>query len=149
MASLSNGVQFQVEGIAALKAKLRRMSGDLRRKLLIKGANAAADVYKTAAEAAAPVRKGILKKSFGKRVRPGGDFRASVGVGVYGADAYYASWVEFGHGPKRIRRGKRSRTSPGTLVAKPHPFLRPAFDTKSDAAAQAAHEVILAGLENA
>lgn len=66
-------------------------------------------------------------------------------------DAFYASWVEFGH--KIVPR--RSVIHPGTLsqrrknpigMVPPHPFLRPAFEASSTQATNTVIESIKAGL---
>lgn len=69
------------------------------------------------------------------------------------ADAYYAPFVEFGHftrqpgGAKRLRQTNRGEANNPLLASQvragqvkwvpPSPFLRPAFDTKKEAAIEA------------
>lgn len=76
-------------------------------------------------------------------------------------DAYYAQWVEFGHfsrptmgGAIKVRAGQRGRQEHVSSLVQSgrvrwvpaHPFLRPAFDAKKDAAVDAIGKVIAAGL---
>lgn len=93
--------------------------------------NAAAQPVLEAAQRNAPKRTGKLHEAIkvGKvKKRAGGGYTIKIGSHK-GDDAYYASWVEFGHG--------------GPKPAAPHPFMRPAYDTTKDQA----YAIIRARLE--
>jgi hypothetical protein len=65
-------------------------------------------------------------------------------------DAYYASWVEFGHftrmpaGPKETKKSRKlaARALGITRYVPPQPFMRPAFDQSKSAAAQALSDYV-------
>lgn len=69
----------------------------------------------------APKRSGTLKEALKIGTVPtrkkDGGYTIKIGS-QKGDDAYYASWVEFGHG--------------GPRPAAPHPFIRPAYDTTKE-----------------
>lgn len=68
----------------------------------------------------APVRSGSMKNDLKiKMKKKGTRFKARIGV-QKGDKAYYATFVEYGHG--------------GPRPAGPHPFLAPAFDAKKEEA---------------
>lgn len=62
------------------------------------------------------------------RQKRGGGKRITIGVHYKERGAYYANPVEFGHG--------------GPAPAPAHPFVRPAFDTRSDDAYEAIKQVL-------
>lgn len=108
-----------VEGLRELKLKLDRLPADLQKKALRGALSAAARQARDAARAAAPIGKGPRRR--GGRTVPAGTLKRSAMVAfdrrqsnatqaVYrvtfrrgkkqqkgNRDAYYASWVEFGH----------------------------------------------------
>lgn len=94
--------------------------------------NEAAEPMLEAARSFAPSRSGAgggtlrraLKKGNVLKRKFGGGYTIKIGS-LKGDDAYYASWVEFGHGADKD--GARG-------PAAPHPFLRPAYDTTKDQA---------------
>lgn len=84
--------------------------------------NEAAQPVLEAAQRFAPERTGKLKAALkvGKlQKRKGGGYFIKIGSHKED-DAFYASFVEFGHG--------------GPRPAPPHPFMRPAYDTTKDQA---------------
>lgn len=74
---------------------------------------------------------GSIRKSRVKRRKNG----KTITIGVHYKDksAYYANPVEYGHG--------------GPAPAPPHPFVRPAFDTRADEAYDNMKRVLLNGLK--
>ena len=108
-----------VEGLRELKLKLDRLPADLQKKALRGALSAAASQARDAARALAPIGKGPRRR--GGRTVPAGTLKRSAIVAfdrkqsnqtqaVYvvtfrrgkkhqkgNRDAYYASWVEFGH----------------------------------------------------
>lgn len=84
--------------------------------------NEAAQPVLGAALRFAPERSGVLKGAIkaGKvQRRKNGTYTIKIGSHK-GDDAYYASWVEFGHG--------------GPHPAPEHPFMRPAYESTKDEA---------------
>lgn len=86
--------------------------------------NDAAEPTLAAMQRMAPVKEGTLRRALKKGKvltrKGGGGYTIKIGS-QKGDDAYYAGWVEFGHG------GLHG-------PAAPHPFLRPAYDTTKDQA---------------
>ena len=70
------------------------------------------------------------------KVRQRGERGKQITIGVHHSEsgAYYANPVEYGHG--------------GPAPAPPHPFVRPAFDTKKDEAYDEIRRVLTDALDN-
>lgn len=85
--------------------------------------NDAAEPTLAAMQRMAPVKEGTLRRALKKGKvltrKGGGGYTIKIGS-QKGDDAYYAGWVEFGHG--------------GPHPAGPHPFMRPAYDETKDQA---------------
>ncbi|MBK7082354.1 MAG: HK97 gp10 family phage protein [Betaproteobacteria bacterium] len=94
----------------------------------------------------------LQRQTFYVGARKGKNLQAGRTFGKQGSktrtasmDAYYARWVEFGHfsrpsGGGRIPRGAgRAAVTSSSAVhwIPPHPFLRPAFDSRKGAAIEA------------
>lgn len=74
-------------------------------------------------------RSGTLANSIAAGAVKGGGTRRQITVGVHGnAPAFYAAWVEFGHG--------------GPRPAGPHPYVLPSFDRKADEAYRAIRDTL-------
>lgn len=89
-------------------------------------ANASSDPEVITGELIGSIRIGSIKKrGSGKRIT----------AGVHHEDnaAYFSNPLEFGHG--------------GPAPAPAHPFVRPAFDTESDAAYEAMKDILRSALE--
>lgn len=141
----------KVEGLKELAAKLKTLPAAIQKKVLRKGLSAAAQVIKKAAIANAPVAAAPIKRGGGIVTRPGtlksaaivkflrsesneqqavyivtfrrGKKAQRIGKKATNKDAFYASWVEFGHRvvPRstRLGRDKRGRSiNRFTLVAR-------------------------------
>lgn len=113
--------------------QLKALKGVADDRIIRSALTSAALPIRKEAQALAPKDTGALAKSIGtrtKKIRDWG-FEASIAAKVY-----YAHLVEFGVAIHFI--SKKSKT--GTRVGwrqihpghPPHPFLRPAFDTKKD-----------------
>jgi HK97 gp10 family phage protein len=128
-----DSVEVRVIGLPEFKAQLRLLGYDMERKVMRAAGMAAAQVFKKAAQANAPVGRvqsktrtpGRMKKNIfagrsKNRSKPGKEIIV-VGVrngkrfqnGKENRDAYYWRWVEAGHvarGPgTRLKGGDRSR----------------------------------------
>ena len=100
----------------------RRVSSTSSTTVISSILNEAAQPVYEAAQRFAPERSGKLKAALkiGKlQRRKGGGYYIKIGSHKED-DAFYASFVEFGHG--------------GPHPAPPHPFLRPAYDTTKEQA---------------
>lgn len=76
-------------------------------------------------------------------VRRGRQARAvKRGKATANLDAYYASWVEFGHYTRAPKGSAKAVSTGASFVAgsyyvMPHPYMRPAFEAKKNEAVQA------------
>jgi HK97 gp10 family phage protein len=117
---------IKITGLEELNRRLNAIPGEIATKVLRKGVAAGANLVKIAAAAEAPFITGTLRRaaivkflraeSNATQVEYIVTFRKGKRERKKGRDAYYASWVEFGHAG---RGGKR---------VPPHRFLKPAFD---------------------
>lgn len=160
---------FKVTGLQELNRNLVRLADDVQRKHLRGAVAAGARIVRDAAVRNVPIRTGTLRRAIYSKwlqeasgnnrqtflvsVRRGKQYQAKTRTSKKGrvtktknADAYYWTWVEFGHvatGPTRIAGGatrrERSRQklkSAGRFVP-PRPFLRPALESNKTAAIEA------------
>lgn len=104
---------------------------------------------------------GLEKQTFYVGCRRGKKYQ-KLGKKQVSADAYYAPFVEFGHftrqphGGKRLRQTNRGQRNNAKLAEQvrtgqvkwvpPHPFIRPAVDTKAERAIQTIGEQLAVGL---
>lgn len=174
---MANGASVKVVGLPEFKVKLRELSANMERKVVRAGAMAAANVFKKAAVANAPVLKvprkhrvaGTLRRSIfagrsKSRSKPGTEL---IVVGVRqgrkaaksGRDAYYWRWVEDDHIPRgpgqKIKGGDRRRAlersrllSRGKVVPGTF-FMKKAFEANQDRAIAAFNQRIAARIEKA
>lgn len=120
--------------------------GTLKRSIISKRINEKCNMYHQVYKVT--VRKGIKLTKSGKRNRK--------------TDAYYASWVEYGHyfvprGPslKKTRTASQSllekrkvkTSSEGSYYIMPHPFMRPAWESKKGEAQRVFTEALRKKIE--
>lgn len=149
-----------VKGLAELQKKLMSLSGNVRNKVLRKAVLAGAGIIRREAVRIAPVSKGPRRRGKGRIVAPGTLRRAIRNVYAReksnenqvtylvtvrkgkreqkrDRDAYYASWVEFGH--KFVPRRSKGKLLGQSLSARrksaisnvpPHRYLAPSFESK-------------------
>jgi HK97 gp10 family phage protein len=140
-----NSLTVRVIGLDSLNAKFKQIPVDVARKVLRKGPGAAAQLIKRAARPFIHNRTGTLSRSLiskflreesndtqavyivtarkGKKLQKGQ--KVGKGIRKTNLDAYYASWVEFGHKivPRRgkaepFSKRKRGVVGRGTLRAR-------------------------------
>lgn len=174
---------IQVQGLKELQQKLARLPADVSKKLLRKSVGTAAGNAKRDAQAAAPRRTGTLHRAAlvkfdrqqsnatqavflvtfrkGKKLQKGAAIGKSGKVRRASADAFYASWVEFGHKivprSKRVaRKGKlrnaatvRARRSAATGFVAGRRFLTNSFAANTQKHIQTIERVIRDGFESA
>jgi HK97 gp10 family phage protein len=130
-----------IVGGRQLDAMLQSLPVKVEKNILRAALRAGAAVFREQAKANAPVESGALRRSIKVSVdSKSGRVTAKLKAG--GKLAPHAQLVEFGTKPHTITAKKDSGlTVGGNIVssvdhpgAKPHPFLRPAFDTKPPAA---------------
>lgn len=163
---------LMIKGGAELAAFLQglpiKMEKNIMRAALAAGAREIAKEVKALAPDAAPSSEnariyggyaGALRDSVrvSTKVAAGGKITATVkvgGVNKKGADVFYVHFVEYGTRPHLIKPSKKRMLELGAgfarIVAhpgaKPHPFVRPAFDAKMQAAIEAAANKVRARL---
>ncbi len=158
-----------ITGLAELNNRLKELPVKLQKTIIRKslGASGAAGVIKKAAIANAPVRTGRLKAAaIVKFLRDKSNdtqsayivtFRRGkraqrVGKKALNRDAFYASWVEFGHRivPRRRRGGKgRRRGAAATGSVPGRHFLARAFATAGRQALDVFESKLRAGFDAA
>lgn len=162
-----------VQGLSELKERLQALPKNISRNVLRGSVAAGAAVIRDEARAQAPAYTGevsaghpppgTLKRSiiikqireksgpqlqtFYVAVRRGKKYGKQGKKGNLSQDAFYASWVEFGHwvntgkalGGGRLRDLKRQVAIAGGMskFVPARPFMRPAFESKKEAALQA------------
>lgn len=156
-------------GWDGLLQKLEAVKVELRQQLLQNAVNAGARVIRDEARARVSVRSGLTRNAIRTFVRRTGVGRneVSAGVGLRGGGKngriHIGRFLEFGTTrhviePKtrRARRKEALLLSMGQVVRKvdhpgiaPKPFLRPAFDAKSQAALDAMAKSLGRGIEKA
>lgn len=127
------GFAIRIEGLDEVKRALRELPKKLERNVVRGGLRAAAKIVADEAKRRVPVRRGFLQKSIriSSRVKNG---LVTVSVKAGGKGARHAHLVELGTKPHLIgRRGFKSAPirHPG---AKPKPYMKPAFESKVQAA---------------
>lgn len=160
---LDIGVVVQIKGLDELKRRLDMLPKDVASKALRKSVAAGASVIRLAAKNAAPVSAGPVRRGGGKQTTPGtlkraalmkyvkaesNDTQVSYIVGFRqgkrnqksNRDAFYASWVEFGHKvvPRRgkgAKRGTLARNRRNAQQEVPaHPYFAPAWEANKQKA---------------
>lgn len=109
---MSGGVKLS--GFGGLDRKLKKLPEDIAKKALKKAVRAGGQVILDDASRRVPVRTGRLKKSLRVKVRKSSRHGA---IAKIGTNAPHAHLLEFG----TVRMGAR-------------PYMRPAFDSKREAA---------------
>jgi HK97 gp10 family phage protein len=137
---MSNAFTVKVTGLDVVERRLKGLGPDISKKVLRNSVAAGARVVRKAAEGRVPVDTGTLKRSlYIKQIREESNpSKQTYYVGSRhgkkyqkkGLDAYYFPFVEF-----------------GTEKMAARPFLRPAFESSKDAAANAIGEKLKQGVD--
>lgn len=161
----------KVTGLQELNAALNKLAADVQKKHLRGAVAAGARIFRDAAVRNVPVRSGTLKRAIYSKwiqeasgsdrqtflvsVRRGKGFKSTKKTNkrtgktreTTNRDAFYWTWVEFGHvtrgkgqkikgGTIRRERARKALKAAGNFVP-PRPFLRPAFEANKTAAIEA------------
>ena len=118
-------VRFKVEGGDKIARKLQMMAEEVARTHMRECALAGAEVIRAEIETTAPRKTGTLAGDIQKEVKKQTKSRVDVHIGP-GKEGWYGRLVEDGHAI--VVAGKKVGDVP------PHPFMRPAFDAKTDEA---------------
>ena len=118
-------VRMKVEGGDKIARKLQMMAEEVARTHMRECALAGAEVIRAEAATLAPRKTGTLAGDIQKEVKKQTKSRVDVHIGP-GKKGWYGRFVEDGHAI--VVAGKKVGDVP------PHPFMRPAFDAKTDEA---------------
>lgn len=118
-------VRMKVEGGDKLARKLQMLAEEVARTHMRECALAGAEVIRAEVEALAPRKTGTLAENIETEVKKQTKSRVDIHIGP-GEEAWYGRLVEDGHAI--VVAGKKVGDVP------PHPFMRPAFDAKTDEA---------------
>jgi len=118
-------VRMKVEGGDKLARKLQMLAEEVAREHMRECALAGAEVIRAEIETTAPRKTGTLAGDIQKEVKKQTKSRVDVHIGP-GKKGWYGRLVEDGHAI--VVAGKKVGDVP------PHPFMRPAFDAKTDEA---------------
>jgi len=136
---------MSVSGIEEVNKMLTEVPKVVVARGFVKALEASINVFATELEFKTPVQ---LKEEGGELIVEGGDLKGSIktqvrldsalrggtaGVG-YGSRTYIANWVEYGH---RAVGHKPDKKLLKIGRVKAHPFIRPTFDAKANAAVEA------------
>lgn len=127
-------VSGTIEGFDKVFKRLKELEPKVAKKVLRQALRAGAKIIQTRAKANAPVLTGQTKKAI--KIRAGKRSRGSVGVNVsigardYVGDQFYAAFHEYGTSKMQAR-----------------PFMRPAYDSEKEKAAEVIQRKILEGIE--
>jgi HK97 gp10 family phage protein len=147
-------VQIAVEGMDEIKAKLKKLSAEVRTKALRMALRRGAAPVLRAARDKAPRRVSTGKQRTkgtplhaameikGARKRDGHD-ELSLKVGPNARKAPHAYLVEFGTGVRTQKSGKNAGTMPA------QPFMRPAFDGTKDESLRVMRDSLSRDIERA
>lgn len=138
-------VSIKVTGIEEVQRMLAEAPKSLVARGYVKALQAGINVFRDELELHTPIRLafegedlvvagGDLKSALTTAITLDSQFRGGVAAVGYGKLGYIALWVEYGHRMVGHKPGKKVlKNSP----VPPHPWMRPAFDTKADAALEA------------
>lgn len=133
-------VRFKVQGGDKIARRLQMLAEEVAMEHMRECALAGAEVIRAEAATLAPRKYGDLAENIEKEVEKQTRARVEVRVGP-GEEVWYGRLVEFGHaivvgGIRVVKRSGRVRWYGGKKVGDvpPHPFMRPAFDSKTDEA---------------
>lgn len=145
-------VTGNISGLKELEEKLKRLPLEVQRTAVTEAATTALEITLDAARANAPVLTGLLRSEIALKPLPDSRYPgATVEVGdeAYSGDAFYGSFIEFGHHWGKRQRIKRppkgTKIQHHAQIAKllkavnearpwvpPNPFLRRAFDETAE-----------------
>lgn len=123
--------RFELQGDKDLIRKLNMLGEKQIPAVLEKAALAASEIVREEAAQRAPVDTGTLSRNISKETVEKSKSVVEVNIGP-GPQAFYGKFVEL-----------------GTVKQPPHPFLRPAAETKQNEATKAFSKVLEAELEKA
>lgn len=152
-------IKAEIKGLRELDERLKQLPVEIGRKVLTSAVRSGAYVIRREAIARAPVGKDDPHPRYGRlsqniRTAAVAERSASATVLVHTGRAFWARFVEFGTGVRRVRRKRvmsDGTTFYGLEVAPmpARPFMRPAFDAKSRTAVDAIAKALARGIDRA
>ena len=139
--------EVRIKGLSELHAFLQQLPEKMEKNVLRGALRAGARVVASEVQQRAPVRTGLLRG--GVKVSTGGRGGTVVAkIKVTGKHAFVAPWLEYGVGAHQIAAKKGGWMAFAGVSAKsvqhpgiqPRPFMRPALDSRAQAAVVAAAE---------
>lgn len=138
--------EYNIEGLAELQAALQAFPVKIEKNILRGALRAGAQKIREEAQRLVPVKSGALKRSIRVSTNAQGAVAKST-LRAGDAKAFYAHMVEFGTAPHKITARKAKVLAIGVASvnhpgSKPKPFMRPAMDSRAQAAAEAAGDYL-------
>lgn len=130
-----------ITGLEDVQRMLAEAPRDVVARGYLKALQAGANVIADEVEIHTPVKaedtgglldKGVLRESLMIAIELDAQFRGGIAKVGFGKNGHVALWVEYGHNMVGHKPGKKPS---GVVPA--HPFMRPAADTKANAAIDA------------
>ena len=154
--SISGKDSFAIEGADGIAAAMGDIAREVRKTIAMDALELAALPIFADVKAASSFsdRSGKLRASIEMKRR-----KSSIVIRAGSRDAFYATWIEFGHdAPKKKTIKPRSQKAlfiaPGVVrasakpgPASPRPFIRPAFDKNADKALRIMAEEMDRGIQ--
>jgi HK97 gp10 family phage protein len=127
-------VRMKVEGGDKLARRLQMLAEETARKHMREAALEGAEEIRAAAVEKAPERTGTLKENIFTEITKQTKNRVEIHIGP-GEKGWYGRLVEEGHAIV-VGGSLKSKKRPGRIIGhvSPQPFLRPAFDEKTEEA---------------
>ncbi len=141
--SISGKDNFAIEGADGIAAAMGDIAREVRKTIAMDALELAAlPIFADVKQASSfSDKSGALRASIEMKRR-----KSSIAITAGSRDAFYATWIEFGHdAPKKKTIKPRTKkalvVAPGVVrasavpgPARPRPFIRPAFDKNADKA---------------
>lgn len=149
----------KIEGLKELNAKLKNMASKEANRITRRGIAKMAQVIRKEMRQRAPKDTGDLRKNLAYKIKkePRGGYSGTVGPKP---KAFYARFLEFGTAAHAIPNKNSKSRKPIKIGGRvfntvehpgiaPHPFLRPAFEAKKQAAVEEAGKIMWQLIEEA
>ena len=139
-------IQYKLEGLSALKAKLETLPTKLAKRILRPALESGAEIIQQEAGIRSPRKSGTLTTNIGIELVVHNDLTAEAHIGPTDK-AYWGKFSELGTAPhmESSPEGSKAYQHPGEPA---RPWLRPAFASKSGEAVQAIAYEIKDGLKD-
>lgn len=152
---MAGELTIKITGIEEVQRMLREAPKNVVARGYLKALEAGINVFRDELELRTPIRLeydgedlmvegGDLKGALMTAITLDSNFRGGVAAVGYGKLGYIANMVEYGH---RMVGHKPKKNVLKNSPVRPYPFMRPAFDTKADAAIDAFANALTGALQ--